>query len=152
MDLADFPLLKDLSLNACNKIVGDIRDIGPGKFQSIESQVDLPDSVYGGGHLPSIAETPDIMRAWYILKKHNRHIFSCKRMSLSIDSPERYVNYVHHCREMPAFVEFVEAGSRLGWRWTNCVSGGSCETNWLDPEPNQSDEGYDVYLKELKEA
>ena len=47
-------------------------------------------------------------------------------------------------------VEFVKAGSRLGWRWTNCKRGGACETQWLDPEPNSTDEGYEKYLQELK--
>jgi len=55
------------------------------------------------------------------------------RLGLSLDSPERNDNDVHHSRKMPAHVEFVQAGSRLWWRWTNCVSGGACETNWLDP-------------------
>jgi len=152
MDLADFPLLKELSLNNCDKVVCDITDIGPADFQSIESAfTDLPDSVYGAGHLPSIAETPKIMQAWYTLKKRNQHIFSGRRMSLSLYSPERYDNNVHHSRDMPKCVEFVSAGPRLGWRWTNAVNGGSCETNWIDPAPNPSDVNYDVYLKELKE-
>ena len=72
-------------------------------------------------------------------------------MSLSLDSPDRYHPDVHHSRDMPHCVEFVKAGQRLGWRWTNAVSGGSCEPVWLDPEPDPSDEGYDVYLKELKD-
>jgi hypothetical protein len=31
----------------------------------------------------------------------------------------------------------------MGLRWTYCVSGGSCEDRWLDPEPDPLDEGYD---------
>ena len=152
MDLADFPLLKEISLNKCNKVVGDITDIGPKDFQSIESAfTDLPNSVYGAGDLPSIAETPKIMQAWYTLKKRNQNIFSGRRMSLSLSSPEIYDNNVHHSRDMPKCVEFVSAGPRLGWRWTNAVSGGSCEPNWIDPAPNPSDVNYDVYLEELKE-
>ena len=64
MDLADFSRLKSLSLNSCDKVMGDIRDIGPGDFSSIEDRVSLPDTVYGGD-LPSIAEASDIMRAWH---------------------------------------------------------------------------------------
>ena len=30
------------------------------------------------------------------------------------------------------YVEYVVAGSRIGWRWTNAVSGGLCETVWLE--------------------
>lgn len=134
MDLADLPLLKEISLRGCNKIVGDIRDVRPGDFQSIES-LGLPECVWGGGDLPSIEETSDIMRAWYILKKKHPRVFTNMRLGLSLDSPERYDNNVHHSRKMPAHVEFVQAGSRLGWRWTNCVFGGACETNWLDPKP-----------------
>ena len=151
MDLADFPFLKELSLNYCEKIVGDIRDVGPEDFQSIESAfTDLPNSVYGAGRLPSIKETPEIMLAWYRLKKRNQKIFSGRRMRLSSNSPERYDNNVHHSREMPTCVEFVSAGPRLGWRWTNAVSGGSCEPNWIDPAPDPSDENYGVYLEEFE--
>lgn len=150
MDIADFPLLKKLSLNDCDKIVGDIRDIGPADFQSIESEfTDLPDSVYGADDLQSIAEAPTIMQVWYTLKKRNPHMFSGRRKSLSRDSPDYYNNNIHLSRKMPSYVEFVNAGSRLGWRWTNAARGGSCKPRWLDPEPDPSDENYDVYLKEL---
>lgn len=47
-------------------------------------------------------------------------------------------------------VEFVSAGPRLGWRWTNAVRGGSCETIWLDLAPHPSDRDYDDYHTELK--
>ena len=49
---------------------------------------------------------------------------------------------------MPANVEFVRAGGRLGWRWTNCISGSACETVWLNPEPNTSEDGYEKYTRE----
>ena len=151
MDLADFPRLKSLSLNSCDKVMGDIRDIGPGDFPSIEDTVSLPDTVYGGD-LPSIAEAHDIMRAWHNIKKQNPKL-EFYGVGLSLDSPERYHNDVHHSRDMPNFAELVQAGPRSGWRWTNCVSGGGCcEPQWFDAEPNPSDDNYDVYLKELKEV
>ena len=157
MDLRDFPKLKEICLNDCNRIGGDIRDVKPGDFRSVESFGKLPDSIFGGSYLPSIADTPSIMHAWYILKKQNPCILSpCSnglcRLSLSIMSTERYHNEVHHTRYMPTCVEFVYAGSRLGWRWTNAVRGGSCETIWMDPAPNPTDEGYDTYLQELDEV
>lgn len=154
MELRDFPYLKAICLNDCNRIGGDIRDIRTGDFESVESFGKLPDSVFGGSYLPSIADTPAIMHAWYILKKQNPSILSSSgnglsRLSLSILSTERYHNEVHHTRYMPTCVEFVYAASRLGWRWTNAVRGGSCETIWLDPAPNPTDEGYEVYLRDL---
>ena len=145
-ELADFPMLRDISLHGCKNIVGDIRDIRPGDFQSIES-MGIPASVWGGGDLPSIEETPDIMHAWYILKKQHSKVFTNMRLGLSLDSPERYDNNVHHSRVMPSLVEFVQAGNRLGWRWTNCVFGGACETNWLDPKPSNPSL---IYTKELQ--
>jgi hypothetical protein len=155
MDLRDFPLLQDICLNDCNRIGGDIREVQVGDFQSVESFGRLPSSVFGGSYLPSIADTPAIMHSWYILKKRNPSILSPSnngmcRMSLSILSTERYGNDVHHTRCMPTCVEFVSAGNRLGWRWTNAVRGGSCETIWMDPAPKYSDPGYDLYLLELQ--
>ena len=150
MDLSDFPLLKSLSLNSCDKVMGDIRDIGQGDFPSIEDTVSLPDTVYGG-NLPSIAEAADIMLAWHNIKKRNPKL-EFYGLGLSFDSPERYHNDVHHSRDMPSHAKLIQAGPRSGWRWTNCVmSGGSCEAQWFDAEPNPSDDNYDVYLKELKE-
>ncbi len=154
MDLGHFPRLRSISLNSCDKIVGDIRDIGPNNFQAIEEMTNLPNGVYGGGDLPSIADAPAVMRAWGILKKRNPKIFPYTCAHLSIYSPELFViEGLHHSRGMPTGVEFVTAGPRLGWRWTNSVGGGgACETNWLDHEPDPSDEDYDVYIKELKDA
>ena len=147
-ELADFPMLRDISLHGCKNIVGDIRDIRPGDFQSIES-MGIPASVWGGGDLPSIEETPDIMHAWYILKKQHSKVFTNMRLGLSLDSPERYDNNVHHSRVMPSLVEFVQAGNRLGWRWTNCVFGGACETNWLDPKPSNPSLRYTKELQKI---
>ena len=157
MDLRDFSNLKEISLTDCNNIVGDIRNVRTGDFASVESFGKLPDSVFGGSYLPCIADAASIMYSWYILKKKNPLILSPSgnglcRLSLPIWSTERYINDVHHTRFMPTCVEFVTAGSRLGWRWTNAVRGGSCETIWLDPAPNPFDEGYDVYLRELQEV
>jgi hypothetical protein len=155
MDLRDFPRLTELCLHNCNRIGGDIRNVQAGDFRSVQSFGILPDSVFGGSFLPSIAHTPAIMYAWYILKKQNPCILSRSgngvcRLSLSILSTERYSNDVHHTRAMPTCVEFVSAGPRLGWRWTNAVRRGSCEAIWLDPAPHPSDESYDDYLSELK--
>jgi len=122
MDLADFPRLKSLSLNGCNKVMGDIRDIGEGDFSSMEETVSLPETVYGG-ELPSIAEASDIMLAWHNIKKRNPKL-EFYGMGLSLDSPERYHNDVHHSRAMPSHAKLIQAGPRSGWRWTNCVSGG----------------------------
>eukprot|EP00804_Cyclotella_cryptica_P007985 CCRYP_016011-RA/>CCRYP_016011-RA protein AED:0.38 eAED:1.00 QI:0/0/0/1/1/1/2/0/393 len=76
MDLRDFPLLTEICLHDCNRIGGDIRKIQAGDFRSVQSFGKLPDSVFGGAFLPSIAHTPAIMNAWYVLKKQNPCILS----------------------------------------------------------------------------
>jgi hypothetical protein len=63
-------------------------------------------------------------------------LFEC-RWTLDFKSPDWYqVDSYRHSLEPPFWVKFVMAGnSRLGWRWTNCLAGGACETTWLDPKP-----------------
>lgn len=158
MDLRDFPKLKEIGLTDCTSIVGDIRNVRVGDFPSVASFGKLPESVIGGSNLPYIADAASIMNAWYILKKKNPLILSSSsvnglsRLSLPIWSTERYINSVHHTRFMPTCVEFVTAGPRIGWRWTNAVRGGSCEAIWLDPAPNPLEEGYDDYVRELRDV
>lgn len=146
-DLADFSLLEELELDN-TKVTGDIRKIGMNDFVSIK-KLDLGDGVYGFGYLKSIADAPLIMQAKYYLKKRNPSLFA-RRWRLSYESSDRYEINGHHSRAPPFWVEFVEAGPRIGWRWTNCVHGGSCEIHWLDPEPNPSDEGFEKYKDDVE--
>lgn len=145
-DISDFPKLKSVCLQN-TKITGDIRDIGPNDFVSVEyvDELYLGEHVYGGNHIPSIEEAPEIMLAWSRLTKRNPNIYIDLKIPLSLDSTQRYNIQGHPSRIMPAKAEFVRAGNRLGWRWTNGFVGGSCETHWIDPEPDQSEHEYDDY-------
>jgi hypothetical protein len=81
----------------------------------------------------------------------------CVYWSLSRDSPEWYDLNDENGHPPPPFtINFVRAGSRVGWRWKasggggyNCISN-SCEINWLDPEPDRESNDYDVYIRELQ--
>ena len=67
-----------------------------------------------------------------------------------IEPPDHYeIVGLHSCRP-PFHTEFVKAGPQLGWIWTNCGFGGSCEAVWLDPEPNKESVDYLTYLDELE--
>ena len=97
-----------------------------------------------------IEDAADLMLARYRMKKKSRTLFENQRWSLIETSPQHYEFDGHHSRVPPFYVEFVEAGPRVGWRWTNCANGGSCECHWFDPEPDPSDPEYEVYVKELE--
>ena len=150
MTLADFPKLQKIDLTG-TKVTGDIREIGPNDFSSIKKEMELCYTpIYGGGTLMKIEDAPEVMLAHHNLKKRNQSLFHDRDWRLSYHSPQ-YFDYAGHFSRQPPFrVEFVKAGSRLGWRWTNCKKEGSCETQWLDPEPNSTDEGYEKYLRESK--
>jgi hypothetical protein len=150
MDLADFPQLKELDLGG-TAVTGDIRDIGERDFSSLE-HLNLPDSVYGGnGYLfQRISDAPDVARAVYLLKKQ-RPALKMKQYwcgALSPDSPDWYesVDDDYYGDETPPFyISYVEAGSRLGYRWTT-RQGTLCEINWLDPEPDEESSDYAKYI------
>jgi hypothetical protein len=75
MDLADFPQLRALYLMD-TAVTGDIRDIGKDDFSSLE-QLTLPKGIYGGfGYeLLRISDAPELMRAFYLLKKEHPQVF-----------------------------------------------------------------------------
>lgn len=161
-DLADFPNLEEVYLDK-TKVSGDIREIGTGDFLSLK-RFEVGDLVYGGGDIMRTEDASPVMEAKYRLKKRNPELFSSRRWRLSEESPQFYRTdgRLHHSREPPLWVEFVTAGPRIGWRWTNAVSGGSCETNWLEPplsppppeeEGSSNDDysGYEKYLHELNQ-
>lgn len=127
----------------------DIREIGPNDFISIE-QLHLCDGIYGGEEMRAIEDAPALMLARYQMKRRNHRLFENKRWRLSSESHQYYDYEGHHSREPPFWVEFVRAGPRLGWRWTNAVYGGACVTQWFDPEPESTDESYEEYISDLK--
>ncbi len=156
MDLADFPRLKSLDLGGCHLVTGDMREIGESDFASLE-ELELPTSVIGAKchKFQRISDVPSVAEAIYRLKQRDPPLV--KRLEyidwrLSIDSPEWYSKNDERGHPPPPFlIDFVQAGSRVGWRWATCNRGtNSCEINWLDPEPDRESSGYEVYNRELE--
>jgi hypothetical protein len=148
MDLADFPHLKELELED-TAVAGDIRDIGENHFSSLES-LNLPETVYGGKgyEFQRISDGPGVTRAVYLLKKQRPELSIWRRhVVLSVDSPDWYDSVDEALDETPPFyIQFVEAGSRIGYRWdTNHDT--PCEVNWLDPEPDRESSDYEEYTE-----
>jgi hypothetical protein len=156
MDLADFPHLKELNLE-CTAVTGDIRDIGENDFSSLE-RLTLPKGVYGGRgyEFQLITDAPDLIRAAYLLRKQRPALSMLKYWygKLSEDSPDWYrtrtTNVYMRNHRPPLYVHFVEAGSRIGYRWETDHRK-PCEVNWLDPEPDKDSSDYAKYIEELQE-
>ncbi len=151
MDLADFPHLKVLNLFG-TAVTGDIRDIGENDFSSLE-RLSLPKGVYGGkGYVfQRISDAPDVARVVYLLKKQRPTLAILKEWhgELSEDSPDWY-EPVDEYYTPPFFISFVEAGSRIGYRWET-DNEDPCEVNWLDPEPDRESSDYGKYIEELEQ-
>jgi hypothetical protein len=137
-------------------MTGDIRDIGENDFSSLE-QLTLPKEVYGGYfyELKRISDAPDLIRAVYLLKKRRPALIMSNWYGmLSEESPDWYdyseeEDAIQH--PPPLLIHFVQAGSRIGYRWISDYVHIPCEVNWLDPEPDRGSSGYDDYIKELQE-
>ena len=68
---------------------------------------------------------------------------------LSEDSPDWYEAVDD---PPPFYIHFVQAGSRVGYRWQTRYDGGDpCEVNWLDPEPDSESSDYEEYIKTLRQ-
>jgi hypothetical protein len=162
MDLADFPHLKELRLDD-TAVTGDIRDIGENDFSSLEELI-LPRNVYGGfGYeFQRISDGRDLAAAVYLLKKQRRALRMDDSLSnwfafLSRESPDRYES--PDGNSPPFNIQFVQAGSRLGYQWyanplgcsaAAALRGNTCEVNWLDPEPDREGSDYGKYIEELQ--
>ena len=171
MDLADFPHLEELNLQG-TAVTGDIRDISNNDFPALE-KLHLPACVYGGsGHeIERISDAPDLVRAVYHLKKQRPALSMLKNWQgmLSDDSPDVYT-YMGEIEDWndfippPLFIRFVEAGSRIGYRWVTRERSewiddeeegvdkdyNPCEVNWLDPEPDGESLDYTKYIQDLE--
>lgn len=133
------------------KVTTNIHDIQPTDFPAIRG-LEISDLVRGPSSIP---EAPLLMQRKYLWMKRfpfltialvGRSDFPLNRRSPDWHpSRNRYDS-----KSPPLSVEFVKAGPRLGWKWTNRKLFGSCETQWLDPEPLPSDEGYEKYIVESK--
>eukprot|EP00984_Skeletonema_dohrnii_P005981 scaffold2120_cov150-Skeletonema_dohrnii-CCMP3373.AAC.4 len=161
MDLADFPRLTFLNLTNCSLITGDMREIGENDFPMLES-LHLGEGVIGSNchKFQHISDVASVAEAVHRLKQRNPpqnvgYVF----WSLSQDSNECYTSNGKAGHPPPPFsIDFVRAGSRVGWRWKathynhGCKSRvtNSCEINWLDPEPGRESNDYDVYIRELQ--
>ncbi len=149
VDLADFPHLKLLYLFD-TAVTGGILDIGDHDFLSLEKLI-LPKGVYGGDgyELQRISDAHDLIRSLYLLKKRRPLLAILKDWhgELSEDSLDGYEEWDY---DFPFTIHFVKAGSRIGYRWeTPYGDEGSCEVNWLDPEPDRESGDYEKYLKAL---
>jgi hypothetical protein len=156
MDLADFPHLKELNLES-TAVTGDIRDIDENDFLALE-QLILPRRVYGGiGYkFQRISDGPDVVRAVYLLEKQRPTLSTSETWyaTLSEDSPDSYESVDEDDIEydIPFYIEFVEAGPRVGYRWTTYPDEhrSACEVNWLDPEPDRESSNYEEYIEKLQ--
>jgi hypothetical protein len=155
MDLADFLHLKQLDLDD-TAVTGDIRDIGDNDFSSLEHLI-LPKGVYGGNYyeLQSIADATDLVRSLYLLKKRRPTLAILKEWhgDLSADSPDWYAPEDEDTDSFPFYIQFVKAGSRLGYQWRRweTYNNNRCEVNWLDPEPDRGTSDYGKYIEELEQ-
>ena len=155
MDLADFPQLRTLDLDD-TAVTGDIRDIGKVNFPKIE-ELFLPSTIYGGieYELQRISDVTELIRTLYQIKKeHPSLILDAWHGKLSEDSPDWYDQYnmYEDSFSPPFYIRFVEAGTRIGYRWENCADNvKGCEVNWLDPEPDKDRADYRKYIEELQE-
>ncbi len=156
MDLADFQSLEKLHLNRTN-VIGDIRHIGMDDFPALESLC-LPATVHGGVtyQFQLIAKVPSFMNAIHQLLQRTPtlfgYFFNAFHWSLSSHSPDWYADDL---RGLPApfSLQFVRAGSRLGWSWctyNQYYEHPSCEINWLDPEPCRESSDYATYIDDLR--
>ncbi len=164
MDLSDFPRVMELNLLGTT-VTGDIRDIGENDFPSLE-KLDLPKGVFGisGSKFQRLSDGPGLIRAVYHLnKRKQRPALSMPWYGmLSENSPDWYEprwedeewessSVPLESDHLPPFkITFVEAGSRLGYRWEDKYGNESCEVNWLDPEPDRDSSDYEIYVEELR--
>lgn len=159
MDLADFPHLRELNLSN-TAATGNIREIGEHDFLMLEN-LHLPNTVYGGMdyNFNRISEVTEFFSSMYDSQQRIIPLVRYYSWKLSPESPDAYDQYVSPIGlgsfEPPFKLTFVQAGSRLGWRWRSYFDGDysrmtSCEINWLDPAPRRGiSEDYRVFRKEL---
>ena len=149
MDLADFLQLKELQLEH-TAVSGDIRDIAENHFSSLELLI-LPKGVYcGTGYeFHRISDAPDVARAVYLLKKQRPALVMSWDAVLSEDSPDWYDSTQADDDTPPFFISFVQAGSRIGYRW-HTLGDNPCEVIWLDPVPERGSFGYEDYVADYR--
>eukprot|EP00984_Skeletonema_dohrnii_P031654 scaffold24446_cov97-Skeletonema_dohrnii-CCMP3373.AAC.3 len=120
MDLADFPHLTELDLFDASAVTGDVREICEHEFPVLE-RLCLPKGVYGcdGQEFRSISDAHDTISFLYSFRKQRPPSLLCDWYGeLSMDSPDWYDRDPGaDDNPAPMYVIFVEAGSRVGYRW-----------------------------------
>ena len=170
MDLADLCHLKTLDLGGVGSIVGDVQKIIGDDFQALE-ELHLPKGVIGGKdyQFELMSEVADVMDSLHRLRQRIPTIVRDCYWKLSVSSAEYYDVEEYAQNPAPPFIiSFVQAGSRVGWRWsspscprltmnrvgiisdTQSNRGNSCEVNWLDNEPDRKSSGYETYTQEMQ--
>lgn len=157
MDLARFPLLKELDLYE-TAVTGDIRDIGEHDFPALQS-LSLPNTVHGGRHyeFQQVDEVPAFMHIIHHLLQRSPTMFkqyellSAFDWHLSRHSPDWYAtDHVFGSAPSPPFnLKLFQAGPFLGWSWCTLDRMHCCEINWLDPLPTDGSNDYEAYMEEL---
>mmetsp|Transcript_38383 Transcript_38383/g.83375 ORF Transcript_38383/g.83375 Transcript_38383/m.83375 type:complete len:604 (-) Transcript_38383:100-1911(-) len=147
-DLRDFPKLKKVDLKG-TKVTPDMQNIGPNDFPS------LSDPMSDICVLRLVSDVPAFMRFLFEKKLHDFH----STRSIAFNSPD---SYHPNLRDLPGGdgrkdlsrspfkLQFVKVGPRVGWRWTTGWENYYFETNWLDPQPLPSDDGYSEYCQEVE--
>jgi len=154
MDLADFPHLWELDLFDASAVTGDVREICEHEFPVLKSLC-LPKGVYGcdGQEFQSISDAHDTISFLYSFRKQRPPLlkyWSGKLSEHSFDWYDADRRAVYN--PAPMYVLFVEAGSRVGYRWETAHDVPmACEVNWLDPEPDRYSSDYEKYIEELQE-
>ena len=149
LDLAGFPCLGSLDLRG-TAATGDLRSIKENDFAKL-TQLDLPEGVYGGKgyEFQHVSDAPDLIRTLYLFKKNHPALLQDWYGKISESSPDWYESLDEE-DSPPFYIFFVEAGSRVGYRWET-VDDQCCEVNWLDPEPSRDTSDYAEYIQDLQE-
>ena len=154
MDLADFPHLRCLDLSNTS-VTGDIRHMDEQSFPTLELLL-LSSGVYGGTgyEFQHISDAHDVVMAVYHIHKQRPSLLKDWYGKLSKDSLDWYDGEADDVGvdTVPLYVVFVEAGSRVGYRWESAnYDPHPCEVIWLDPEPDVDSSEYEEYIEELHE-
>jgi hypothetical protein len=151
--LASFPCLESLKLDR-TKVTGDIRKIEATDFSSL-TRIRMNTIVYGGRYIDQIANAHETMQGWYLLERRHPGIYRTNGLlELLRDAPglqEYNLRYNWNYCYPPHYVDMVWYGTRCGWRWTNCRRGGDCDMHWLNDEPLPREDGYEKYIRDLKQ-
>ena len=128
-----------MTLTYSSEIVGDIREIRPFHFPSLESLRIRGTSIFGGS-VPRIAEGRNIAMAWKTLLQERGNSFSCCAVSDGINlSPSSGENHFYGSHFVCHKLDLVRFGDAFGFQWVESsndpVPAGlhSCDIVWIDP-------------------